>query len=90
MTTSERHDVHGVVDDHGAATYVPPTARWGRRRRRPTGAPPPLPRTIGSTGKFWLAASILLITWMVVTASLPRRSGKFPLQRFGRWVPPTS
>jgi membrane-associated phospholipid phosphatase len=67
VTTSERQAPSAAVGDHGAATYVPPTARWGRRRRRPTGAPPPLPRTIGSTGKFWLAASLVLITWMVVT-----------------------
>jgi membrane-associated phospholipid phosphatase len=66
MTTS-RQASPAAVDDHGAVTYVPPTARWGRRRRRPTGAPPPLPRAIGATGKLWLAASIVLITWMVVT-----------------------
>jgi membrane-associated phospholipid phosphatase len=67
MTTSERQAAQTAVDDHGAVMYVPPTARWGRRRRRPTGAPPPLPRTIGGTGKLWLAASIVLIAWMVVT-----------------------
>jgi membrane-associated phospholipid phosphatase len=67
VTTSEHQAVPAAVDDHGAVTYVPPTARWGRRRRRPTGAPPPLPRAIGITGKLWLAASIALITWMVVT-----------------------
>jgi membrane-associated phospholipid phosphatase len=67
MTTSERPAVGTVPNDRGAVTYVPPSARWGRRRRRPTGAPPPLPRTIGATGKLWLACSILLIAWMVVT-----------------------
>ncbi len=67
MTTSERQVVSAAVDGHGAVTYVPPSARWGRRRRRPTGAPPPLPRTIGTTGKVWLACSIMLVTWMVVT-----------------------
>jgi membrane-associated phospholipid phosphatase len=67
MTTSERQTMPTGLDDHGASTYVPPTAKWGRRRRRPTGAPPPLPRKIGTSGKLWLAASIVLITWMVVT-----------------------
>jgi membrane-associated phospholipid phosphatase len=68
MTTSERPAVGGNVGGHGAVAYVPSSARWGRRRRRPTGAAPPLPRTIGATGKAWLAAAILLIAWMVVTA----------------------
>jgi membrane-associated phospholipid phosphatase len=67
MTTSERAMVTSELDGRGAVTYVPPSARWGRRRRRPTGAPPPLPRTIGRTGKLWLAGSIVLATWMVVT-----------------------
>ena len=59
--------VRTELGGHGAVTYVPPSARWGRRRRRPTGAPPPLPRAIGTTGKVWLACSVLLIAWMVVT-----------------------
>jgi membrane-associated phospholipid phosphatase len=67
MTTSERPVLGTELGGHGAVTYVPPSARWGRRRRRPTGAPPPLPRTIGTTGKLWLACSIVLVTWMVVT-----------------------
>ena len=67
MTTSERPVVGTELGGHGAVSYVPPSARWGRRRRRPTGAPPPLPRTIGTTGKLWLACSVLLIAWMVVT-----------------------
>ncbi len=67
MTTSERPTIGAPLDGHGAVSYVPPSARWGRRRRRPTGAPPPLPRTIGTTGKLWLACSALLIAWMVVT-----------------------
>ena len=32
------------------------------RRRRPTGAPPPLPRKIGRTGAVWL----ILIGWLLV------------------------
>ena len=67
MTTSEQAPVSTELDGHGAVTYVPPSARWGRRRRRPTGAPPPLARAIGTTGKLWLACSVLLIAWMVVT-----------------------
>jgi membrane-associated phospholipid phosphatase/tRNA A-37 threonylcarbamoyl transferase component Bud32 len=37
-----------------------------RRRRRPTGAAPPLPKTIGRTGRLWLAALGLFTIWMIV------------------------
>ncbi len=35
---------------------VPPAARAGRRRR-PSGEPPPLPRQLNKSGKFWLAVA---------------------------------
>ncbi len=41
------------------------TGRRGRRRR-PTGAPPPLPRSLGATGKFWLAALAVFTGWVLV------------------------
>jgi membrane-associated phospholipid phosphatase/tRNA A-37 threonylcarbamoyl transferase component Bud32 len=41
------------------------------RRRRPTGTPPPLPKTIGVTGKLWLAAVLVVVVtgavWLHVT-----------------------
>jgi tRNA A-37 threonylcarbamoyl transferase component Bud32 len=48
------------------APEVPPTVRHGRRRRRPSGAPPPLPRSIGRTGKGWLVVLGILLVWVVV------------------------
>jgi len=33
----------------------------GRRHRRPTGAPPPLPKSIGLTGKLWVAAVLVVV-----------------------------
>ena len=42
-------------------------AARGRRRRRPTGAPPPLPRSIGTSGKLWLAALAVLLVWAVLS-----------------------
>jgi serine/threonine protein kinase len=36
-----------------------------RRRRRPTGAPPPLPRSLGTTGKIWLVLAVLLLGWVL-------------------------
>jgi tRNA A-37 threonylcarbamoyl transferase component Bud32 len=39
---------------------LPGTARVGGLRRRPTGAPPPLPRKLGRSGKIWLALAALI------------------------------
>jgi serine/threonine protein kinase/membrane-associated phospholipid phosphatase len=47
-----------------------------RRRRRPTGAKPPLPRHLGISGKLWLLA-VLAGLVLVVLATLD------PVQRFG-------
>jgi hypothetical protein len=42
----------------------------GRRRRRPAGEPPPLPRRIGTTGRWWLGFGTLAITaWAVAVAN---------------------
>jgi len=38
---------------------VPPAVRTVPPRRRPTGAPPPLPRQLGTSGKVWLGLAIL-------------------------------
>jgi tRNA A-37 threonylcarbamoyl transferase component Bud32 len=45
-----------------------------RRRRRPTGAPPPLPRSIQHTGVWWAAAAVVLITLAKITFGPARRS----------------
>jgi membrane-associated phospholipid phosphatase/tRNA A-37 threonylcarbamoyl transferase component Bud32 len=44
----------------------PPGVRQDRRRRRPTGAPPPLPKALGRTGKAWLVALVALLGWLIV------------------------
>ena len=54
----------------------------GTRRRRPTGAAPPLPKQIGSTGWIWL---ILLLT-VVVTGCLWLRVDPAPLDRLDGWI----
>ena len=48
------------------------------RRRRPTGAAPPLPKQIGSTGWVWL----ILLVAVVVTGCLWLRVDPGPLDRF--------
>jgi tRNA A-37 threonylcarbamoyl transferase component Bud32/membrane-associated phospholipid phosphatase len=54
-----------------AHDLTPPGSRRGRRRRRPTGEPPPLPRHLESTGVGWMVAAVGLIalTLLVFTAS---------------------
>jgi membrane-associated phospholipid phosphatase/tRNA A-37 threonylcarbamoyl transferase component Bud32 len=42
----------------GEAVVVPDVAH---RQRRPTGTPPPLPKTIGFTGKLWLGAMFVVV-----------------------------
>src|SRR5689334_12884450 len=38
-----------------------------RRRRRPSGEPPPLPRHLARSGKWWLGASAaVVLVWIVV------------------------
>jgi tRNA A-37 threonylcarbamoyl transferase component Bud32 len=44
----------------------------GRRRRRPSGEPPPLPRTLERTGRFWLAFSlVVIVAWALVLVIEP-------------------
>src|SRR6266508_4067399 len=44
------------------------------RRRRPTGKPPPLPRSIQPTGVWWAAAAVVLVTLARITFGPARRS----------------
>jgi len=48
--------------------------RRSGRRRRPTGAPPPLPRSIQPTGVWWAAAAVVLITLARIAFGPARRS----------------
>ncbi|HEX6166349.1 MAG TPA: hypothetical protein VFZ30_06170, partial [Acidimicrobiales bacterium] len=57
MTTSREIGAFGkpAVDPAWA------TGRRRQRRRRPTGAPPPLPRSLGTSGKLWLITLAVLV-----------------------------
>jgi tRNA A-37 threonylcarbamoyl transferase component Bud32/membrane-associated phospholipid phosphatase len=47
-----------------------PAIRRVRRRRRPSGEPPPLPRHLNASGKWWLALSgCVVVAWVVVWAT---------------------
>jgi len=48
----------------------PPAIHRVRRRRRPSGEAPPLPRHLNASGKWWLALSALVVVvWVVVWAT---------------------
>src|SRR3954447_13785947 len=52
------------------ARPVPPELRRVRRRRRPSGEPPPLPKHLNASGKWWLAASgAVVLVWIAVWAT---------------------
>src|SRR3954447_12303681 len=45
----------------------PPAIQRVRRRRRPSGEPPPLPRHLSASGKWWLGMSAaVVLAWIVV------------------------
>src|SRR4051812_19385349 len=44
----------------------PQAARQTKGHRRPSGAPPPLPRHLGRTGKVWLVGAGLLLSWIII------------------------
>ena len=49
---------------------TPPAIHGVRSRRRPSGEPPPLPRHLNASGKWWLALSgLVLVAWAVVVAT---------------------
>jgi tRNA A-37 threonylcarbamoyl transferase component Bud32 len=60
--------------DVGPARPGAPEVRRSGRRRRPTGAPPPLPRSIQTTGVWWAAATVVLVTLARVSFGPARRS----------------
>jgi membrane-associated phospholipid phosphatase/tRNA A-37 threonylcarbamoyl transferase component Bud32 len=55
----------------GSAERVVVVRELHPRQRRPTGAPPPLPKKIGMTGMLWLAAVLVIVVsgvvWLRVT-----------------------
>jgi tRNA A-37 threonylcarbamoyl transferase component Bud32/membrane-associated phospholipid phosphatase len=58
------------VADHPARVAV--GLRQSRRRRRPSGAPPPLPRHLETTGIGWLVAAVALVALFAVSFAASR------------------
>ena len=68
------HTSVGVTPGPGSPPredVLPGPADAARRRRRPTGAAPPLPRSIGLSGKLWLALCIALLVWVPAALAFP-------------------
>ena len=69
----------------GPADRVVVVPEVHRRQRRPTGAPPPLPKKIGMTGLLWLAAVLVIVgtgvVWLHVTTG-PLDHFDAPIIRF--------
>ncbi len=67
-------DQHAIPEEAAVPTAppprstVPPAARRTKGHRRPSGTPPPLPRSIGRTGTGWLAGAAFLVTWVIVAS----------------------
>src|SRR5215217_1992417 len=62
------------VADHPAGTAA--SVRRSRRRRRPSGAPPPLPRHLETTGVGWLLATVGLVAVLTVIFAASRLASK--------------
>jgi membrane-associated phospholipid phosphatase/tRNA A-37 threonylcarbamoyl transferase component Bud32 len=71
----------------GAAhDLAPPGSRRGRRRRRPTGEPPPLPRHLESTGVGWMVAAVGLITLTLLVFTAGRYGRGMSFTVVDNWV----
>jgi tRNA A-37 threonylcarbamoyl transferase component Bud32/membrane-associated phospholipid phosphatase len=58
-----------------------------KRRRRPSGRPPPLPRELGASGRFWIGALIALLAFIVSLILVSQAGNSFERQEntFLRW-----
>jgi membrane-associated phospholipid phosphatase len=87
---TDRQAGFGTAEEPGGAAALEevgvPPATLGRRRRRPSGSPPPLPKSIGSTGLLWLVAAFLLtiagVIWLRADPAILDRIDTWTLQRF--------
>lgn len=67
--TTERHPAAALAD-HAVVKHALSAVGRTHRRRRPSGAPPPLPRSVGTTGWGWLVALGVVIAWTIVASNV--------------------
>ena len=69
---------------------VPASVRQARRRRRPSGAPPPLPRHLETTGVGWLLAAVGLVAVFTISFAASRNGAAMAVtvadDRVVRWL----
>jgi tRNA A-37 threonylcarbamoyl transferase component Bud32/membrane-associated phospholipid phosphatase len=58
-----------TVLGHPVSRDVPAKVVRSRRRRRPSGEPPPLPHALDVSGKLWLAAAMLALALLVLATA---------------------
>jgi tRNA A-37 threonylcarbamoyl transferase component Bud32/membrane-associated phospholipid phosphatase len=73
--TTTSGDTPGILEDQGRPLPLPAGTRRARRRRRPTGEAPALPRALQASGVGWLVAavSLVVVSLLVLAAG---RSGR--------------
>jgi tRNA A-37 threonylcarbamoyl transferase component Bud32/membrane-associated phospholipid phosphatase len=79
-------DVGGPPLSASRTVPAPPGTRRLRRRRRPTGEPPPLPRHLETTGTGWLVAAVALVVLSLVVFAAGRFGREVPLTVVDDWV----
>jgi tRNA A-37 threonylcarbamoyl transferase component Bud32/membrane-associated phospholipid phosphatase len=62
------------------------SVRQSRRRRRPSGAPPPLPRHLETSGVGWLLAAVGLVALLAVTFAASRHWAAVAVTAADGWV----
>ena len=66
-----------VVAASQGAGHATQTIIRSRRRRRPSGEPPPLPRRLNTSGRYWLGlVAAVVVLWVVIAAT----------SSTGRWI----
>ena len=77
-----------IAVDRGTASELPPRIVPSRRRRRPSGEPPPLPRQLNTSGRYWLALALAIVAFSVVAkvSSSVRLAGAVIDHRLLDWV----
>jgi membrane-associated phospholipid phosphatase len=68
------HDAQGQHGEQGGGSRLAAGARPTRRLRRPTGAPPPLPRTFQATSAAWMLATLALTATFTITFAASRHN----------------
>src|SRR5664279_3468219 len=77
-----------IAVDRGTASELPPRIVRSRRRRRPSGEPPPLPRQLNTSGRYWLAVALAMLAFSVVAkvSTSVRLAGAVVDHRLLDWV----